>query len=229
MTTDDRSVRRVLVLANSRKLAGRCVAGLDLSDESSIKWIRPVSSRPHGEVSERERQFENGADPRLLNLVTIPLLRAVPSGHQSENWLLDPERYWCLEGQLAHNELHQFVDQRDLWLASSDSTYHGAYDRVSEGNVATIADSLRLVRVDDLSYRVFAPGSNFGDPKRCVQASFTHLGVEYRMRVTDPIVEREYLALANGLYDVGAAFLTVSLAELWEGYGYKVVAAVLPS
>ena len=85
-----RGVKRVVCLANSRKLAGRCVAGRKWIDGRPGGWIRPVSNRENQEVSEYERQYEDGSDPRVLDIVDVPLLEPRPLDHQTENWLLDP-------------------------------------------------------------------------------------------------------------------------------------------
>jgi len=51
-------VKRMVCLANSRKLNGRCVAGRELVAGQPTGWLRPVSEREHEEVSEYERQYE---------------------------------------------------------------------------------------------------------------------------------------------------------------------------
>ena len=56
-------VKRVVCLANSRKLSGRCVAGKELVSDRPLRWLRPVSNREHEEVSEYERQYEDGSGP----------------------------------------------------------------------------------------------------------------------------------------------------------------------
>ena len=44
-------VKRIVCLANSRKLGGRCIAGKELlADGVSGSWIRPVSHREFEEV-----------------------------------------------------------------------------------------------------------------------------------------------------------------------------------
>lgn len=87
-------VERLVCLANSRKLSGRCVAGKELIDEVAGPWVRPVSDRPKEEVSEDERQYEDGSDPRVLDIIDVPLTAPRPKAYQSENWLLEPEEYW---------------------------------------------------------------------------------------------------------------------------------------
>ena len=44
-------VKRIVCLANSHKLTGRCVAGKELRDGRSVTWIQPVSARENEEVS----------------------------------------------------------------------------------------------------------------------------------------------------------------------------------
>ena len=89
------NVKRIVCLANSRKLNGRCVAGKEILEDGNIgRWVRPVSARKSEEVSEYERQYEDGGEPRVLDVIDVPLLSARPKNYQQENWLLDPDRYW---------------------------------------------------------------------------------------------------------------------------------------
>lgn len=224
--------KAMIVLANSRKHSleqnGRCVAGIELRDGNVAGWVRPVSSRPHGEVSEYERQYRDGADPVLLDVVGVPLIGHTPNSFQTENWLLDPQYYWVRKGRLNVSDLAQLVNPDHLWLTVAPDTRFGLNDRVDLKDAAALSDSLRFIHVEDLHYRVFAPSADYGNHKRRVLALFTHAGVEYRLYVTDPVVEGEYLALAGREHAVGPAYLTVSLGEPYDGYTYKLVAAVIP-
>lgn len=219
--------KRIVCLANSRKRYGRCIAGYEIVNERPAGWIRPVSDRPHEEVSEYERQYEDGSDPRVLDIIDVPLRESRPKGYQQENWLLDPDEYWVKVGQLARADLEQLADSTGtLWL-NGYHTYHGLNDRIPLGQAAGVQGSLKLIRVDAVRLRVFNPGAEFGNPKRRVQARFRFAGTDYALRVTDPMIERVYLAREDGYYDLGDSYLTISLGEPYDDYCYKLVAAVI--
>lgn len=220
-------VKRLLCLANSRKLNGRCVAGIELSGNQRLGWIRPVSAREHEEVSEYERQYEDGSDPRVLDVMDVPLLEARPKGYQQENWLLDPDHYWKRVSRVGWSDLERLADpESPLWI-DGNSTYNGRNDRIVLGEAGGLKSSLRLVRVDRLTLSVFKPGAAFGNPKRRVQGRFVHHGTEYHLWVTDPGYEREYLLKPDGDYELGESFRTVSLGEPHDGACYKLVAAIM--
>lgn len=221
-------VKRVVCLANSRKPDGRCIAGVELDDRGRRRgWIRPVSARPNQAVSEYERQYIDGSDPTVLDIVDVPLQRHTPHTFQQKNWLLDPEYYWQKADKARWRDLPALLDPaHPLWI-NGHSTYHGTNDRVLEDIADELSSSLTLIRVPTARLRVFAPGADFGNYKRRVQAQFDHAGERYRLRVTDPVYERRYLAEPDGLYDLGECYLTVSLGEAWEGAAYKLVAAII--
>ena len=225
MTT---TFKRILCLANSRKMSGRCIAGKELLEDGRPGgWVRPVSHRDNQEVSEYERQYEDGGDPRVLDVIDVPLLSAQPKDYQQENWLLDPAYYWEKVHRVTPDEVARFTDPvAPLWI-NRYSTFNGQNDQIP-GSVANSLDSsLRLIKVDGLELSVFRTGEDFGNPKRRVQGRFQYRGVDYRLWVTDPTYERRYLQQPDGDYPIGPGFVTVSLGEPYRGYSYKLIAAII--
>ncbi|HLX07113.1 MAG TPA: hypothetical protein VKY89_04545, partial [Thermoanaerobaculia bacterium] len=180
-------VKRIVCLANSRKLNGRCIAGKELRNEQSVGWLRPVSAREHEEVSEHERQYPDGSDPRVLDIIEVPLLEARPKEYQQENWLLDPDLYWEKVGRADWTDLARLTDPKEsLWI-DGNHTYHGLNDQIPLAQAGAIRNSLRLLHVKELLLAVFAPGEAFGKPKRRVQGWFRYNTSAYRLWVTDPL------------------------------------------
>jgi hypothetical protein len=220
-------VKRIVCLANSRKLNGRCIAGKELRDGRPVGWLRPVSSREHEEVSEYERQYSDGSDPQILDVIDVPLLDAKPNGYQQENWLLDPDQYWKRIGRFEWADLAKLVDPVEpLWI-DGNRTYNGLNDKIPLVQAGMVRSSLRLLSVESLTLSVFRPGEAFGNPKRRVQGRFRHGMSEYRLWVTDPRYERAYLAKPDGDYRVGTSFLTISLGESHNGACYKLIATII--
>lgn len=222
-------VKRIVCLANSRKLHGRCVAGREWLDGRPGRWIRPVSAREHQEVSEYERQYEDGSDPRVLDIIDVPLLQPSPgpATFQSENWLLDPEYYWEKVGRLSGSDLPLLADPvSPLWI-EGHGTYHGLNDKIPLELADSVGDSLKLIHVSELQFSVFRPGEAFGNSKRRVQGRFRHAGSWYSLWVTDPVYERRYLAKLDGKYSIDECFLTVSLGEPYGDAVYKLIASII--
>ena len=222
------ATRRIVCLANSRKLSGRCIAGKQiLADGHPGPWVRPVSARETQEVSEYERQYEDGSDPRLLDVIDVPLLDAQPQHFQQENWLLDPAYCWNRVGRLARHDLSGFVDPAaPLWINGYRSA-NGLNDRVPLPQANDLDNSLRLIGIDRLELAVAQPGKDFGDFRRRVQGRFSYVGADYWLRVTDPVYERRYLQRPDGCYQIGKCYLTISLGESYQGYSYKLIAAII--
>lgn len=220
-------MKRIVCLANSRKLSGRCIAGKELRGEQPVGWLRPVSIREHEEVSEYERQYSDGSDPQVLDIIKVPLLEARPRGYQQENWLLDPGQDWEKVGRAEWTDLARLADPLEpLWI-DGIHTYNGLNDKVPLSQAGEIWSSLRLLRVKTITLSVFKPGEAFGNSKRRVQGHFRHGEKEYRLWVTDPRYERAYQAKPDGEYKLGESFLTVSLGEPHNEACYKLIAAII--
>jgi len=178
-------------------------------------------------VSEYEREYEDGGDPRVLDVIDVPLLEAKPKHCQQENWLLDPEIYWEKVGRLDWKQVLVLAeDPARLWVNES-STYNGKNDQISFETAKNLKSSLVLIHVKALRLRVFRPGADFGNSKVRVQGQFNHRGEDYWLWVTDP-VERDYKAKGEGEYAIGECCLTISIGEPYKGNCYKLIAAIIP-
>ena len=208
--------KRIVCLANSRKLSGRCIAGAELAGSEPPGWLRPVSVREHQAVSEYERQYEDGSDPKLLDIIDIPLLGAQPKDYQRENWLLDPEHYWQKVGILPRSDLYGIAESIGTLWRNGCHTRNGQNDRIPLPQACLENHSLKLIHVDGMKLGVFASGAAFGNGNGGCKRGFA-FQVSIMRCVTDPRIERAYLAKADGDYPFGECYLTVSLGEPFNG------------
>jgi hypothetical protein len=220
--------KTIVCLANSRKIHGRSVAGKEIAGGRIGSWIRPVSGRAGGELSEEERHFENGQEPRPLDIIRIPMIEARPYGYQTENHLIDDSESWTKEGRASWDQMQRALDSISgpLWDNSS-SSYNGLHDRVDETIANNLGSSLRLVEVKDLKITVAIEGTQIGNAKRKVRGNFTFNGAEYRLAVTDSVLECNYLEGTDGEFEIGPAALCISFREPYKGYAYKLIAGVI--
>lgn len=213
------SVKRIVCLANSRKLGDRCVAGREIEDTQVLGWIRPVSARPGGAVSSYEARLNDGTDPAVLDIIDVPLQRHEPDSFQQENWLLEPKTQWKRVKTTAWDNLERLADPVEpLWL-DDHSTWSGVNDKIPIALAEGLTSSLRLIHLAEVGLHVYPNGR--------VQARFEHAWSAYHLWVTDPIYESRYQAEGTGDYVIGECYMTVSLGEPFEGATYKLVAAII--
>jgi hypothetical protein len=168
----------------------------------------------------------------VLDIIDIPLIQHQPDACQTENWLLDSGYYWAKVRQIGWAELQSYVESPSTLWTNTSSTYNGKNDEIPQADADELPTSLVLICVPTLELKVFAPGANFGNPKRRVLAEFQYRGIPYALWVTDPTIERNYKAQGDGTYALSECCLCVSLGEPFqkqngESCRYKLVATVI--
>lgn len=220
-------LKRIVCLANSRKMSGRCIAGKEWSEEHGVsEWIRPVSPREKQEVSLQERQYEDRSEPQLLDIIDIPVLEHLPKDHQVENWLLDFKSRWVKRGTFPLNKLPEILDSvAPLWI-DGENTNHGTKNKILLEQLTSVPDSLKLIHVENMIISV-APDYNPSD--RRVDGQFRHAGLVYKFKITDPKYEEKYRAKGNGIYKLNNCYLTISLGEPFKEQKavFKLIAAII--
>lgn len=215
-------------LALSRKYGGFCLVGKEWTDGKIGPWFRPVSSKETGELSSGDIRFANGDVPKYLDIITVETKGPADHPYQRENVLLAGERPQIRESKLSLADLPDLVDDaKSLWLTGYHSA-NGVNDRIPEEALLEKAEpSLYLIRPDGFTILV----SDDLDGRKKVRARFSYRETMYLLAVTDPAIEKAYLMKEQGEYPLGdgKTYLTVSMSEPFNGYCYKLAAAVICS
>ena len=230
------TVKRIVCLANSRKMGDRCIAGRELLAEGCAgEWMRPVSDRADEAVNAFERQYKDRTEPAVLDVIDVPVLEARPNTYQSENWLLDPHStrphaFWNRVRRIALDDLDLFMDPAEpLWI-NGHSGSNGRNDRIPLYLANALASSLRLIQVDRLELSTSTAKHKHkvtGVSPYKVQGCFRYDGIEYRLNVTDPVYEQKYGKQPNRRYGLDVCFLTISLGAPHKNFAYKLIAAII--
>jgi hypothetical protein len=218
--------KTIVCLAHSIKTGGYCVAGKELREKGYGSWVRPVSARASAEVSADECTCEDGKQPQLLDIIEIPLANEAPDRHQTENHVISAGK-WKRTGTISWEDLNALVDKTaPLWI-DGQHTYSGVNDCVTAKEAESLKDSLVLVRPDKVTIRVGMEGGIY--QKRAVRAYFKHAGVDYALKVTDPVADDAFRAKKDGEFVLEDVFLCVSLTEPYEkdGRSHKLVAGII--
>lgn len=206
--------REMLCLANSKKEGGMCIAGLDLE---SGEWVRPVSAQPHGELYSSDCAFEDGALPRLLDVVSVPVVEPVPKPHQPENWLVAPKPWQLVE----HMTLDDARDDLDPFCEAGPELFRGRSDRIAFDDIqqAPLAESLALVKVDRPTFQF--------NPWHVFRARFMLGSQHYDLGLTDLSGWAADAKKNTPVHSAESWYFTISLTEPF-GSGnncFKLVAA----
>lgn len=221
--------KTIVLLANSRKHGGRCLAGRELLPGYKWgNWVRPVSSREGEELSLEERRYSNGGDPLVLDVIKVPLIAANPHACHIENWLVSPHDWWEKTGHLPWEQAANLSETPPILWVNGHSTFLGLQDKIPGTLSAELKSSICMIRVTTVTIEVLKGYS--GEKK--IFASFRHGGVKYRLPVTDSVFESQFKSHPlDHEEDFGESLLTISLSEPFEkqdGARFKLVAALIP-
>jgi hypothetical protein len=208
-------------------MGGRCVAGVSLE---SFDWVRPVTPDGEGELSNEECDV-GGRTPRLLEVVTFEHSGPQGDPSQPENVIVTGTP-WSSEGradrELARQVLYGAVRRHPPLLVNNGKA-------VPE-HVAADGTDASLALIEPAHLR-FGHGPAAEHEQRKPRALFVWGGQEWNLPVTDLIVGPRVIQRPAGLYrwdeldlpTVSSLLLTVSLGVPYDGWCYKLVAAVVPA
>lgn len=214
----------IVLLANSRKLSHRCLAGIDIS---TGEWVRPVSTFADKIITWNMRNID-GEEPDLLDVLNIPLSsEETDDESQPENRLVEgidkwgrlvSEDYkWTRVGRVTPREVMKYLEKkRPLFYNKSDYVTSAKILRTPRED----RKSLMLIECADLKS---SQTTNIkGEPR--ARAEFSFDGVRYNLAVKDYKWEQNVI---NGQSMPKKCLLTVSLGSKFYWQHYKLVAGVI--
>lgn len=238
---EDAMKKTIVVLANSVKIRGRCLAGKELAwDGKEWKvgdWVRPVSTPQGGEVAISQMADSLGREPALLEIIEVPLASPVPLTDQPENWLIDSQQKWRRVDRMDWSQAGALVDRpRHVWDEGR------GWRRVAAGFVQKMVKpaSLYLIKPQEIvSVEVWSEPNKFEPPpavKRHRLAKLRYGGVVHEFDIDDPVLAERYFPRFPRIHagrqritlrSPAETFVCVSLTLPYRGHHYKIAAAFI--
>jgi len=216
----------IICLANSRKLSGRCIAGLRTDGRG---WIRPVSESPDGTLFQGHYVLKDGSEAQVLDVLKIELLKPRPAPYQPENWVISSTHWKLIERPASFEQQRIFR----AFIVHGPALFGDQSDRISAEvfSEAPAESSLGLVIPDEIEWTVTKNIKG----RRQIRALFNLGGAPYNLGITDPVLEQYLTKRPFGNYSIDSIglkrndklLLTVSLGEPFQGDCYKLVTSVL--
>ncbi len=118
-------------------------------------------------------------------------------------------------------------DAGSVW-GTGNSSYNGHNDRLSEEGIYIYKGSLLLLEPEQFVLVVAEERTNLYHPRRRVRAEFVWKRAFYRLSVTDPVIEKQYLAMPNGKYTLKDVIACFSVGHPHtDGMCYKFCAGIM--
>ena len=212
---------QMIVLANSYKNGGRCVAGFDVTGQ---KLVRPISVQTHGELSMSQCEIDvDGVQRgvRCLDLIEIPVGSSTPQVAQPENHeLLTGKWKW-----LTSLDRKQAVDFLELLHECSKELLFNCDSKVDHNEVdgGQVSKSLTVIKVAN---PIFFLGLR-KEKSAQLRTKFSYSGVIYDLPITDDRPWIKYAREEPERFSKGTWYFTISLGELWNGSMWKLVAGAM--
>ncbi len=214
----------IICLANSRKLGGRCVAGLRLDGSG---WLRPVGTLPIGTLYPASYVLNNLSEPAMLDVIRVGVQAPRPLPHQPENWVIDGT-IWTLVSRPLGPKLVPLLQQA---LVSGPELLRGFGNRVPFASFQQQPATASLALVAPPLLDLYQKPNYQGQPqvRGCFSLGQTRLPSHYDLALTDPHWENAVIGQGpRRLRQTDGRFLvTTSLGEPFGSDCYKLIAAII--
>lgn len=212
-----------ICLANSYKHGGRCLAGIELTTNDKGKpvivnnpdgrphWIRPISDEKDGVIPN-----DIAKDIKLFSV--IKLTDAVSCGQKPH---VEDTKYSHLKyynGRFRNNEelLKLCLDRKHQNL------FYSQGKAISIERAQQLDYSLMFIHPDNVEAYIDEERE-----KSKYRMKFNYYGSSYDFSITDPVFLEEFKKDPDRFSQLKDVYLTLSLGLDFEGFHYKLVAAVI--
>lgn len=208
---------RIVCLANSFKLQGRCLAGI-LLDHNNIPvepnmWFRPISNKEHGEI---DTAIVNNI--KLLDIIEIEVSDFIDkNNYQSENVYFTDNSIRKI-GVLDKRYLDNMIETDFLIFGNRGKA-------IFKDSICFLKKSLIFIKITAGTYNIILKKYEKKNYPQ-IRIVFIYGGNEYNFPITDPIFLNNYqqnIVFNNS----NTIYLSLSVGMEYKSWYTKLVAGVI--
>jgi hypothetical protein len=234
------SYRDIVILANSRRHNGHCIAGKDIA---TGEWIRPINTLGRGQIRQDPSAFldedlktltGSPSGPQLLDCVRIGFEGRCPLYYQPENIAIDGLT-WERRSSFAYSRIHELIDPPETCcLQDTDPYYKTIPAKDLLAHPATTSLSFIRLHLQSNNVVISHTTSQAGNPQH--RLAFNYGVKRYNLPITDYRYEQLVAQSAND--DAGIfndCFVTIGLGEKYSPYDtklelhYRFIVGIIPA
>ena len=215
--------RYFICLANSYKHGGRCLAGIEIAfnadnkpvimrhEDNRPRWIRPISDEPNGIIP-------NNVAERIKLFTVVKLRDAIPCPNRAQT---EDTKYLQIECGYG-----SFIPNDDLLKLCLDNRHQNVFFSQGKAVPAELFGrldySLMLIRPEQPCAYI----DENREKSKC-RMKFSYFGSHYDLAITDPVFLEALKKEPERYAQLQNVYLTLSLGLEFEGFHFKLVAAVI--
>lgn len=212
---------KIVCLANSYKEGGRCIAGIQLSENNQPVfsnglpvWIRPISRHVCGEI-----------DTRLVSGIKIfDVLNIDVTGTPPVNDCQTENRYYNENTLRVMGSMPKL--NFDLLCDNRSPVFGNRGKALRSDMIRTISHSLVLIKT--VRFNVFERRYEDNPGNVQIRLKFLFNNINYDFPITDPEFLDKYKVNKNIFENVNTLYLVLSLGICWMNWHYKLVTTIIP-
>lgn len=224
--------KSILLLANSMKKGGRCVAGIEVTPSDGEEfdlggWIRPIDPTQDEGTIPYHRTVIGNRNLKPLDCVKIRFTGPANDPYHPEDVVIVTTSKWEQDGRFTIEVFDSLPDESgDLWGASS------ATNRKVEPKEGV--KTLRLIKPKGACHvRAFRDDTPWGVKHRRL-LHIVHRGVTHQFSIDDPYFSLRHNLSPNAVgdrdiridLDPSRLVVIASLTKPFQGFQYKIAASI---
>jgi plasmid maintenance system killer protein len=232
--------RDIVILANSRRHQGHCIAGKDII---TGEWIRPINILGRGQIRNDQATFqksdfqalmEDSSGPQLLDCIRIGFGDKCGNYCQPENQFIDGKKWFSLTS-FSQDKVSELIDGSSVRFIGKDDNYSDFYpaDVIKDKPLESSLNFVRINQVENMTKIIHTISFSRNPQHRLI---FEYDSKPYNIVITDYAYEDSVKKSKNDdTKIIEDCYITIGVGEVYRprtrdiDLHYRLIVGIIPT